>query len=89
MHNNIGKGYKHSVKEAPDILVVFLVYFQTHTKTQAPKQTHVRMQAKYTQTSRQNHCHLTEIYCSFAALSYLTLLKSDVEKSAVNIRMIS
>jgi hypothetical protein len=68
-----GCKYEHSVKEAPDILTVFLVYFQTHTNTQAPKQTHVRMEDKYTRTSSQNDRHPTEKYFSFAVLSYLTV----------------
>jgi hypothetical protein len=63
---------EHRVKESPNILPVFLVYFQTHTKTQARKQTHVRMQAKYTRTSNQNDHHPTETYCRLATLLYLT-----------------
>jgi len=80
--------YEHSVKETLDIYLCLSSIFK-HTKTQAHKQTHVRMQAKYTRTSSQNDRHTTETYCRLAALLYLTVLKSDVAKSVANIRMIS
>jgi hypothetical protein len=76
--------YEHSVKKTPDICLCLSSIFK-HAKTQAHKQTHVRMQAKYTRTSSLNDRHSTEIYCRLTALLYLIVLKSDVAKSVANI----
>jgi len=77
---------------------LFFVYYQAHThththtqtKTQASKQTRVRMQAKYTRiSSRKDRLSHTETYCWLPVSLCLTVLKSDLAKSAANISMIS